>query len=149
MQQAFAQLGRTLRIHAAMVCFACGAQNFPAAFRTMAGKLERARSAWVIFVRHDFDDLGDHIPAALHQHPIADLYSEPIDLVLIVQGGAFHRCPPDWDRPQRRKRREFAGAPDLNQDVFDLRDSRTSCVLVSNGPARRFSGETKLPPEMG
>jgi len=128
MQQAFAQLGRTLCIHAAMVCFSGGAQNFPAAFRTMAGELEGARSARVIFVRHDFDDLGDHIPATLDQYPVADLDSEPIDLVLIVQGGAFHRSPPDRDRPQRRKRREFAGAP--YEHVFFVADTEMTGTMV-------------------
>src|SRR4029077_19340927 len=116
------------------------------AFRTMCRKLERSLASRMILVVDDFYDLGDYIAAALHQHPIADLHSESIDLVLVMQRGALDGCSADRHWTQSRERCEFAGSPNLYQDVYDLRGSRTRRVLIGDGPTRSFAGKAQLPP---
>ncbi len=94
----------------------------------------------MVFVFDHARDFGDHVAAALDFHPVADLHAQALDLVHVVQGGAADRGAADGHRLQRGHRREFSGASDLHQDVFDLRDASARGVLVGDGPARRFAG---------
>src|SRR5690349_2320383 len=103
----------------------------------------------MILVLDHFYYFGNHIAAAFDQHPVADLHTKTINLILIVQRGPLHRRSADRHWTQSSKRREFAGAADLHEDVLDLRDSRTRSVLVSNRPARSLAGESELPPLLG
>ena len=70
-------------------------------------------------VLHDLDHLRDHVAGALDRHRVADPHAEPLDLVLIVQGGVLHHHAADGDRFELRHRRQRAGAADLDLDVAD------------------------------
>src|SRR6266567_5380135 len=101
-------------------------------------------AAGMVFVVQHTRDFGDYVAAALNFHPVANLHSQPLDLVHVVERSAAHCSATDGNRLQRRDRGEFAGASDLNENVLNLRDSRSRCVLVRNRPSRGFAGETKL-----
>src|SRR5436309_537351 len=102
----------------------------------------------MILVVDNLDDFGNYIAATLHQHPIADLHSEPINLVLVMQRRALHSRSADRYRTQCGQRSQLAGSSDLYEDVFDLSDTRTRCVLVGDSPTRGFAGKPKLPPQL-
>src|SRR3954467_8924453 len=102
-----------------MICLSLSAYDFPPAFRAAAGEFERAFAARMILVVYDFYYFGNHISAALDQHPIPDLHSEALDFILIVQRCALDRGAADGHWPQRRQRRELAGASHLHQNVLD------------------------------
>ena len=94
----------------------------------------------MVFVFDHPSDFGDHVAAALDFHPVANLHAQALDFVHVVQSGAADRGSADGNRLQCRDRREFSGASDLHQDVFDLRDARARRVFVGDGPARGFAG---------
>ncbi len=98
----------------------------------------------MIFVFDDLRDFGDHVAAALDFDPVADFHAEALDVVHVMQGGAADRGAADGDRLQRRHGREFSGASDLHQDVFDLGDAAARGIFVGDGPARGFAGEAEL-----
>ena len=139
---ALAQLGRTIRIHAAMIGLALGAHHVPAAHRAALRHVKLTMPARLVFQHlHDF---GNYIAAALDQHPVADAHAQPIDLVHVVQRGAADRGAADRHGLEPCHRRQLAGAAHLHLDVFDLRLARMRGVLVGDGPARRFAGEAQL-----
>src|SRR3954471_4579330 len=55
-----------------------------------------------------------------------------------------NRSSANRNRRQHRDRRKFSGTADLYPDVFKFRDPRTRGVLVSDGPARRLTGESEF-----
>ena len=91
----------------------------------------------MIGVLDHFDNLGNHIAAALHLDPVADLQAQPLNEVGVVQRGAAHRRAADKDRRQLGHRRQLAGAAHLHGDGVDLRDARLGGEFIRNGPARR------------
>jgi hypothetical protein len=143
-QNRLAQLGGAVGVNTAMVGFAFGANHVAPAHRASLRHVERFVAAGMVFVFDHTRDLWDHVATAFDFHPIADFYSEAVDLVHVVQGGAADRGATDGNWLQRRHRREFAGSPDLDQNVFDFRDATTRSILVSDGPARSFSGVSQL-----
>ena len=93
------------------------------------------------------DNLGylrNHVAAALHLHPIANFHAQPFDLVHVMQRGVSHRCASDQNRRQHRDWREFASAPHLNANVFQLCNPRSRCIFISNRPARSLARESEF-----
>src|SRR6185437_6384629 len=134
MQDAFAQFGRAGGIDAAVIGLALHAHYMAAANRAALRHLEMLVPARVLVVFNHLDDLGNHVPTALNHHPVADLYSEALDLIHVVQRGAAHRGAPDGYRLEPGDRRELPGASYLGLDVFHLRDPAARSVFVSSGP---------------
>src|SRR6266853_3096513 len=143
MQNAFTQLGGTCCIYAAMIGFAFHAHHVPAAFRTALRHVERFVAARMVFIVDDFNDFGNYVATALDHHPVADLYFQTINLILIVERGPRHRRAADGNGLERGHRSELAGAAHLDKNVFDPAGAAARGVLISNGPARGFSGEAE------
>ena len=139
---ALAQLGRTIRIHAAMIGLAFGAHHVAAAHRAALRHVKMTMPTRLVFQHlHDF---GNYVAAALDQHPVADAHSQPIDLVHVVQRGAADRGAADRHGLEPCHRSQLAGAAHLHLDVFNLRLTRMRGVLVGDRPARGFAGEAQL-----
>ena len=144
MQNGLAQLRRAICIDTAVVDFAFGTDNLCAAHRTAFRHVKSLVPARVIFVVDDLRDFGDHVAAALHLHPIANLDAQTLDLIHVVQCGVSDGRAADQNRRQHCDGRELASAPHLHADVFQLRDSGARGIFVSNRPARGFSGESEF-----
>ena len=110
--------------------------------RAFARKLEFLR-----ILRPQFFDeaqhLRDDVAGALDAHGVADAHVQPLDLVLVVQGGARHRHAADGDRLQHRDRRQRAGAADLDDDVFQHGLRLLGGEFMRRGPARRAADEAQ------
>ena len=143
MDQALAQLGRAVGVHATVVHLALGADHGAVALGAQGREVKIKRSAGVIGVLDRLDDLGNHIAAALDTHPIAHQQAEALDEVGVVQRGAAYRGAADEDRRQFGHGRQLAGAAYLYRDSLDLRHARFGRELVSNGPARGAAGIAK------
>jgi hypothetical protein len=61
-----------------------------------------------------------------------------------VQRRARDDCPGELHRLKDGDGRERARAPDLDDDVFDLRRGLSRRVLVGDGPARRLRRRAEL-----
>ena len=94
-------------------------------------------------VEHDLDHLRDHVAGALDRHRVADPHAEPLDLVLIVQGGVLHDHAADRNRLELGDRRERAGAADLDLDVAHHRHRPLGREFVRDRPARRATNEAE------
>jgi hypothetical protein len=118
-----------------------GLQRARAVFRKVIG-LRPAR-----LVVNDLDHLRDDVAGALDRHRVADPHAQPLDLVLIVQGGVLHHHTADRDGFELRNGRQRAGAADLNFDVAHHGRGALGGELVRNRPARRarHEAETLLP----
>ncbi len=88
-------------------------------------------------------DLGDHVARSLDQHPVADLQSEAIDLVEVVQGCARDRDSADPDRFQVRARGNRTGSANLDIHVLDERFGLLGERLGGNCPAGRLGGSAQ------
>ena len=63
--------------------------------------LQRARTFWgknrawrrAVFL-NDLDHLRDHVAGTLDRHGVADPHTEPLDLILVVQGRVLSTTPP-------------------------------------------------------
>ena len=86
----------------------------------------------------DAHDLWNHVARALNHHFVADLETEPLNLVLVMQRGARHRHAAHLDRPQVRHRRQRARAANLHFDRFHRRHRLPRRILIRNRPARRL-----------
>ena len=111
--------------------------------------MEGLSAARVVLVLDHLRDFGNHVAAALHLHPVADLHAQALDFIHVVQGGVADRRAADRDRRQFRYRRELAGAAHLHADAFDLRDAGARRVFVGDGPARSLAGEAELSLQTG
>ena len=125
-----------------MVRLARRSHYIAAAHRAMRGHLELVVAARMFLILHHFHHFRNHIAAAFHLDPVADLHSQPLDLIQVVQGGARNGRPANRNRLQRGNRRQLPGASHLHQDVFDLGYASTRCVFIRNRPPRSLSGET-------
>src|SRR5258708_6769668 len=92
--------------------------NSALANRATLRHLELLVPTRMVFVFDDLDDFGDHVATALHHHPIADLHTQALDLIHVVQRRAAHRGPADRYRLEPGHRREFARPAYLHVDVF-------------------------------
>src|SRR5271165_5011588 len=102
MANALPQLGRAIRVHAAMVGFALGANDVSSANRASLRHMKLPRAARLV-LQHPYN-LRDDIAATLHRYPIADAYAQALDLVHIVQRGPAYRGATDGHRLQCRDR---------------------------------------------
>src|SRR3954454_20017229 len=98
----------------------------------------------MIFVINHAGDFRDDVAATLDFNPVSDFHAQTLDLVHVVQCGTTDGGAADGHRLEFCDGREFPGPPDLNVDIFDLRDSAASGVFVGNRPARGFAGESQL-----
>ena len=87
------------------------------------------------------DDRGNHFARFFDQHGVADPDVLPLDLFFVVQRRPAHRAAADYDRLECGDRRQRSGAPDLNQDVEQLRFNSLRLVFERDRPARRFCGK--------
>ena len=67
----------------------------------MLGHLELLVAARMLLVLDHLHHFRNHIAAALDLDPVADLYSEPLDLIHVVQRGARNRRAANRNRLQR------------------------------------------------
>src|SRR5690349_15683762 len=149
MQNGLSQLGWTLLIHTAMVGFAFGTDNMPAADWTSVRHFERLVPARVAFVLNYPRDLGDNVATAFDFDPIADLHAQALNLIHVVQCRAAHGRTADGHRFQFRYWREFSGAPNLYMNAFNLSDPSTRGIFVRDRPARSLSCKAKLTMQSG
>src|SRR6266536_3591492 len=89
--------------------------------RSLARHFKLFLPARMPLVINDARDLWDHIAATLDFYPIANLDAKPLDLVHVVQGGAAHGGAADGHGFQFRNWRQFASAPYLHMNLFNLR----------------------------
>src|SRR5207249_1303551 len=106
-QDALAQLGWAVGVDTAMVSLAFHAHYMAAAHRAMLGYMKRLMSARMLFIVDHFDDLGNHIAAALHHDPVANHHAQSLNFILVVERGAGDGRPSDWDRLKSSDRSEF------------------------------------------
>ena len=91
--------------------------------RTVARAADRAafrqsvRTVSPAAARDHLDDVRDHVAGALDEHAVADAHVEPVDLVLVVQGGVHHGDAADAHGLEHGDRRERAGAADRRRDL--------------------------------
>ena len=115
-------------------------------------RLQRARANLRVLVglgalrpllRHDGQDLRDHVAGALQDHRVADADVQARDLVGVVQGGVGDDHAAHGHRRQARHRGEGAGAADLDVDGLQHRARLLRRELPRNPPARGAGDETQ------
>ena len=122
------------------------------------GRVERTRAAARELVRFrrfrallhdDAQHLRDHVARTLDRHGVAEAHAEALDLVGVVQRRVLHDHSADSDRLELGHRRERAGAPNLDIDVFDHGRCLLGGEFVRDRPARiaRHEAEPLLPVE--
>ena len=72
----------------------------------------------VFALLHHLQHVRNHFAGALDQHGVANVQSQPLDLVHIVQRGAADGDAADLHRLEKRHRRQRARAPDLTRISF-------------------------------
>ena len=107
MQQAFAQLGGTVGVDAAVVHLAFGADYGALTLRTFCRKNKSLLTARMFRIFQNLDDFGNHVAAALDLDPVAELEAEALDEVGVVQRGAADGGAADEDRRQLGDRSEL------------------------------------------
>ena len=137
----FLQPRRTIGVDAAASGFSLLAHHLAAADRAFRRHVERLP---VRALGADAHHLRDHVARTLHHHFIADLQSEPLDFIFVMQRGAGDRDAADFHRFQTRHRSERAGAAYLHLNGFDRGDGLARRVFVGDGPARRLGGVAEL-----
>ena len=88
--------------------------------------------------RVDAGNLGDDLPALLHEHPVPDADVQQGHLVGIVQGGALHQGAAELDRGEVGHRGHGAGAPHLVIDAEQLGAGLFGLEFIGDRPARRL-----------
>src|SRR5262252_4989152 len=149
MQNGALQLCRAIGIDAAVVGLSGCAHDVAAADRTMFRHLKAFVAPRMILVLDNFDNLGDHIPAAFDLNPVADFYAQALDLVHVVKRGARDSSAANGHRLEPSDGCEFSCSPDLRDDVFDLGDRASRGVLVGDRPARSFASKSEFALERG
>ena len=146
----------------------CAAQMRPPVQRRTASSLPDCRSsrtAWMAdradmrelirlgiaraLLRHQAQDLRDHVAGALHDHRVALAHILARDLVLIVQRRIGDDDAADRHRLQPRHRRQRACAAHLDVDLLQHRRRpsrrRTCARCPSAGSARRSPAAAASP----
>ena len=142
-QQPSDQLRRTIGRDASRYRFAFRARDPAAAHRT-TGRQAKLSFLAGAFRFDDFQDFRNNVAAAFNQNPVTDTQAEPLDLVFVVQGRARNSDAAELYRLQHRHRCQRARAADLHNDIVDPGRRLARRILVSDRPARRFSGRAKL-----
>ncbi len=141
MEDGFFQTSRAVRIDTAAGSFSLFAHHLAAAHRAMFRNLKRppARA-----LRVDADHFRNDIPRPLNHHGIANLQTEPADLILVVQSGARHRDAADLYRCEPSNGRQCARPAHLEIDILDGGDRLPRGIFERNGPAWSLSRESEL-----
>ena len=126
-------LGRAADVRAADGDLALEPLDARAARGAVRGHCERLLCTGTFF-GDDLDDLRDDVPALFHQHRVAGADVLAADLVLIVERSARHRRARELHRLDDSHRRKRAGAPDLDEDLCQLRGRLLGRELISNRP---------------
>src|SRR6185437_2088986 len=115
-----------------------------AAFRedNLAGEA-RVVFGLLLWRRDDLCNLRDNVAASLDGDEVANPYTEAFDLVGVVERGACDGGAADEDGNECGHGRDLAGAADLEENVFKLRDAGTRGELVGDGPAWSLAGEAE------
>src|SRR5437588_5068733 len=98
-----------------MIGLTFGAHYVAIAFRAALRKMKLLMPARPVL--HDLHDFGDHVAAALHHHPVTDLYAQALDFIFIVQRGAADCSSSYGNRLEPGHRSELAGAAHLYLNV--------------------------------
>ena len=101
MKQAAHQLRHTIRCHTARYDFTFRTQNQPATHRTILRKFKFPFFSGA-FRRDDTQDFGNDVAALLDHHPVADLESQTLDLIFVVQRGSRDSRAGEEHRFQKR-----------------------------------------------
>src|SRR5215472_1676095 len=141
MQDAALQPSWAVGIDAAIVHLAFRAVDGAVAHRAPLRHCKGLVPARVVLVFDDLDDFGDHGTAALDQDPVANLYSQAFDFVLVVERGTGDGGPANRHGREPGNGGQLARAAYLCRDVLYLRGSAAGSVLVGDGPSRGFSRE--------
>src|SRR5205807_31876 len=142
-QDAFAQLRRTVGVDATMVGLAFHAHYVAVADRTVRGHVKLFVAARVLLAVDDFNDFGNYVATTLHHDPIANHHSQALDFIMVMQSCAGNGRPANLDRLQRGNRSKLSGTAHLHQDALHLGDATAGRIFVSKGPSRRFSGKSQ------
>ncbi len=94
-EDGFAQLGRAVGVHAAVVGLALGAHDNTAALGTLLGDWNRF---FGLAVRLDINNFRNDVTAAFYSHGVTDVYSQTVNFIPVVKRGAGHSRPADADR---------------------------------------------------
>ena len=97
MENSLAQFCRAVGVHAAVVGLSGRAHDVAAADGTFFRHLEFACATRMIFVIDHANDFRDHVAAALHFDPIANLHAQALDLVHVVERRAAYGGAADGD----------------------------------------------------
>ena len=141
MQEGLSAFGRATRIDAAVGDFFRVFMNFATAF---GATVRHDNFAARISFRDHFHDVRDDVPGALHDHRIADVQTQPLNFVHVVQRRPGNDDAADLNRLEHRHRRERACAAHLKQDVIYNRRFLARRIFICDGPPRRFRRETQF-----
>src|SRR5207249_216770 len=115
--------------------------NRAAAFGTILG---HAKGLTIRAFFGDFENVRNDFAGALDQDGVADLQTQTVDFVHIVECGTADSDAANLHGFEDRDRCERAGTPDLHANVVDDGGLLTSRIFVGNGPARSFRCESQF-----
>src|SRR4029079_12025117 len=115
MNQSAHQLRRTIGCDTTRDNFTLRSRNRAATNRTLLWRTKGLFVAGSLRL-NDVQDFGNDLAALLNHYPVADLQSEALDFIFVVQSRARDGSTCKKDRLEVRHRRQCAGAPDLNDD---------------------------------
>src|SRR5690606_26801404 len=104
----------TEMVRAADHDFVADAHQLAVALRAALGKAPRPAAA----VARYLYDLRNHVARAMHEHTVARLQTEALDLVGVVQAGVRYRYATDFHRFEHSHGRDGARAADLDFDFL-------------------------------
>src|SRR5450755_4145282 len=141
MQQRLFALGRARGVHAAVSDLIFRFVDSAAALRTIRGHPE----FFAVGTLFDhFQHMRDHFAGALDQHGVADLQSQAINLVHIVERGTADGDASDLHWLKHGYWRQRPSPSDLDTNVVHDRGLLPRGIFVGDGPARRFRRETQF-----
>ncbi len=109
-------------------------------------KKSNSLASWGRLSVHDPDDGGNDFAGFLDDDRVADADVLAFDFLFVVERGAGDRRAVEEDGFQLGDRRQRARATDLDRDVLQLRLCLFVRVLVGDGVARRFRGDSETFP---
>src|SRR6185312_2309979 len=134
MQDRLPQARWAIDIDAAAGGFALHAHDLAAA--DWACRWHAERVAMLAFLHHSHH-VRDNIAGALHQHGIADLDAQAFYFVFVMQCRFRYHHAAHVHRAKQRARRQRAGAPYADADIFDHGLFLARREFESDGPAGR------------
>ena len=95
-------------------------------------------------MRFDPNDVRNHLAGLFYDHEVADANVFAFDFFRVVQAGAAHRRPGEFDRLQVGDRRDRARLADLHANAVQLRLGLILFELVGDYPPRRLRRAAEL-----